>query len=254
MFIPGASDLDDAEAAQFAMDQASGVQIDLDPPNIAAALLLTSEIARRYARGESIPSLSDALDLPPNVIKGRIAAALAEHRTAISIDVAVLKSRELLKIENLEREYWLAYEKSCLPEITDQEIEHVLADLDAAEDQLEGVAVTLQQIPKRITKTKRTFRPSTVYLQGVERCIKMRLELLEITAPPPLAPSVTVNINSGLTTDERIGKLSLLLSAAPQTVKDRINALLPAAVSAVAGNEVIIDADLAGQPGEVEED
>lgn len=217
VFIPGLEEVDEA--------------FDLPQSNDALSLLVQSDIARRYARGESLPVLADSYNVPPDEIKRVLARVFAEHRTALTSDAAILKTRELLKIEELEREYWKAWENCVNPEEIKEETEILLTNLS------EQIAATQGQLPKKLKITQRKMRPGTQYLQGVERCIRLRLELMDLMTPAATSPTVNVIINSGLTTDERIDKLSALLTAAPQSVKDRIMSLLPA------GEPVVIDAE-----------
>lgn len=85
---------------------------------------------------------------------------------ALNIDEA--KSRELARIDKLEREYWQAWERSCE---------------DAETVRQEGKPKTKDDKPDKVVHTRKGQVGDPRFLQGVQWCIMQRCKILGIEAP-----------------------------------------------------------------------
>jgi hypothetical protein len=124
--------------------------------------------------------------------QGEIARRLNVSRQQISYDLKVLQRRwqqsaladfhakkaaELAKVDELERSYWEAWERSCeAREVTSQE------RVQGGEGQPDG-----GRLKAGVRKERRDGNPE--FLRGVERCIEMRCKILGAFAAIKVAPT-----------------------------------------------------------------
>ena len=95
-----------------------------------------------------------------------------QWRDSALMDLNEAKLRELARIDQLERTYWTAWEKSCDPESTLRQEGVPSSNEDKPEP-----------IPIKIVQTKSSSNGNPAFLRGVQDCIKMRIELLGLDAP-----------------------------------------------------------------------
>jgi hypothetical protein len=125
--------------------------------------------------------------------------------TVIPIDEHKIK--ELARIDHLEQVYWSAWEKSCetvnintrqtrsgeATKITDVTIP---PGMDAKEAKPKDVRHKSRSVApgEQISETSRTEERdgNPAFLAGVERCIKMRMDLLGLNAPTKSEDTVTI--------------------------------------------------------------
>jgi hypothetical protein len=146
-------------------------------------------VAQLYIRGKSQRQIADMLcqGRPYTLSRVQIYKDIQEIRrrwqNAYLPDFNAHKAKELAHIDELERAYWVEYEKS------QQDIEEIhsekISDTNAGGD---GKAVARWAREKvRAIKKKRDGAPA--YLTGVQWCISKRCEILGLNAPQ------TVNVN-----------------------------------------------------------
>lgn len=124
---------------------------------------ISDEIARIRDYTVSQQSISNDLD--------EIQKRWLENTT---LDLDDYKAKELARIDELEREYWSQYEASKEDKETTTKNIRPTDRTDAQGNPINQYGVSTR------TET-RTGNPA--YLQGVERCIKMRMDLLGLEAP-----------------------------------------------------------------------
>lgn len=143
-------------------------------------------INTRYLQGWSQQRIADVLNTerPYDITRQTVSNDLKELRqrwaqsTVIDLDEA--KGKELARIDQLEREYWEQYEASK---------EDKTITSTKQRESLKQVARDGQTITERVPGGQEaTLRTETRtgdprYLAGVERCIKMRMDLLGLEAP-----------------------------------------------------------------------
>jgi len=94
----------------------------------------------------------------------------AAWRESSLIDIDEAKAKELAKVDRLEREYWDAWERSCL---------------DAETKRLEGTLVPGedQGKPTKQILTRKGQAGDPRFLSGVQWCIERRCKIIGVDAP-----------------------------------------------------------------------
>lgn len=121
-------------------------------------------IAALYLRGRTQSEIAEEFGLTQQTIARDLATVQARWREAALFDVDEAKRRELLKLDELERRYWQAFEDSCRMERRTQA------------QRVAGVG-TLSLVEEKTSSGDPRF------LQGIERCIDRRCKLLGLDAP-----------------------------------------------------------------------
>ncbi|HKA52422.1 MAG TPA: helix-turn-helix domain-containing protein [Candidatus Binatia bacterium] len=110
------------------------------------------EIARLYLEGWPQWQIGEKFGFSPQQMSDELKAIRSEWRAAAVRSLDEAKARELAKLDNLEREYWEAW----------------------------------QQSREQAKKTKQNADPW--FLEGIERCIGIRCELRGLLAPKRTPP------------------------------------------------------------------
>lgn len=144
-------------------------------------------ITSMYLRGIRQVDIADKIGVTQQQVSYDLKAIQKQWRkdTAINLDEA--KNRELARIDELEREYWVAWERS--------KGEKTKQSQEAA-----GVDKNGQPIVKKMSKVRETMLGNPAYLTGVQWCISERCKLLGIYA----AVKQDVNINVSDLSDEEL--------------------------------------------------
>ncbi len=124
-------------------------------------------IADMYLEGRLQVDIAQELGLSTPTISRDIAALQAEWLSSALYDFNEAKAREIAKIDRLEREYWIAWERSCEDAETETSKSAVVGDKKRAE----------------ATKTTKGQAGDPRFLSGVQWCIERRCKLLGIDAP-----------------------------------------------------------------------
>jgi len=122
------------------------------------------KIADQYLQGIIQADIAEGLGIHQSTVSRDIKALQIEWQKSALVDINSKKAKELAKIDRLEREYWLAWERSC----EDAEI------------------VRQEARDKKINKVIKTAKGQAGdprFLSGVERCIERRCKILGIDAP-----------------------------------------------------------------------
>lgn len=126
-------------------------------------------LAALYLQGYSQTAIAERLKVSQQQIGADLKKLYKTWREAALIDFNEAKQRELARIDELERSYWEAWRRSV-----GRVVERNKKTVTGGEN-----AGTTDE--KRIRKQAGDPR----YLEGVERCIAMRVKLLGLLEPEP---------------------------------------------------------------------
>ena len=121
------------------------------------------EVARRYLQGEMQSQIAASFGVSQQQISQDLRAIRTQWLAATIRDFDALKAEELAKIDRVEREYWLAWERSQ----QDKEISF----------EETGVKGT------RTGSRSEGQAGNPAFLEGVLKCISKRCEILGLDAP-----------------------------------------------------------------------
>ena len=155
------------------------------------------EIASLYLQGKTQQAIAERLDLSRQQIGYDLKAIQRRWREDTARDLDTDKSRELAKIDELERTYWQAWEDS-LEQVTTETSSLVNSAKDSR---------------NRATIRREDKQGNPGYLRGVMDCIQQRCKLLGLDAPTklehsgpggePIRPDVTVIVDALANPDTR---------------------------------------------------
>lgn len=187
-----------------------------------------AETARLYLRGKTQLEIADELcrqyaddghDL--TLTQQQIALDIKEIHTrwinSSLIDFNQAKGKELARCDELERAYWMAWEKSNQPEIS-EELQRMADQIAFAADQV---------IPVERIKSKTTRKDTSgqvAFLQGIERCIDKRCKILGLFSPEKFTVDWRLEAAKAGITDE----------AASETFEKMVKAVMDAKEQALA--------------------
>lgn len=138
-------------------------------------LHLTTQL---YLKGKTQAEIAEELNVSREQIKYDLAIIQKRWRTDTTINLDEAKQKELARIDNLERTYWEAWERT-LEEKTKTRTEQSTSgkgDKDAGKT-------------AKATIEKETLLGNPAYLAGVQWCISERCKILGIYAPAKVAPT-----------------------------------------------------------------
>jgi hypothetical protein len=130
------------------------------------------EVARRYLRGEMQSEIAESFGISQAQISYDLKAIRAAWLQSAIRDFNAARAEELAKIDQVEGEYWQAWERSK----KDKETENLEGD---------GTLDQATRKPKvtKITKRKEGQSGNPAYLQGILTCIERRCKILGLDAP-----------------------------------------------------------------------
>ena len=162
------------------------------------------EIARRYLEGQFQIEIAQALGTTQEMVCYDLKAVQRQWQENYAHRLDELKAKELAKIDNLEKNYWEAWQQSLKPtQITSS-----------------GKKGSTVSVNKRTEQ--RNGNPA--FLQGVQWCVDRRIKLLGLDAPVKAELSGSMNINQDfspaeMTTDELLAIASM--SSIQQNDRDK---------------------------------
>ena len=134
----------------------------------------TAQIARDrkrigdcYLKGWLQADIADELGISQATVSRDIKALQQAWLDSALVDFNEAKARELAKVDQLEREYWQAWARSC----------------EDAETVTQKAVKTGEEERKEATKTAKGQAGDPRFLSGVQWCINKRCEILGIDAP-----------------------------------------------------------------------
>jgi hypothetical protein len=135
------------------------------------------ETAALYLRGLSQVEIAQRLNVSRQQIGYDLKVLQRRWQESALADFNAKKAAELAKMDELERTYWEAWERSCQArEVTTQE-----------KMQASGGQTDDARLKAGVRKEQRDGNPE--FLRGVERCIEMRCKITGAFAALKLAPT-----------------------------------------------------------------
>jgi hypothetical protein len=139
-------------------------------------LIRRNRVSELYFRGVPLHQIAQQVGVVPGTVTRDLQALEAIRIAGLRESYAARKARELAKLDELERTYWAAYDRSCRDKET------------VAAKTVKG-KVPREEANKRIEA--RDGNPD--YLRGVERCIELRCRITKLIGPeeellPPPPP------------------------------------------------------------------
>lgn len=135
-------------------------------------------IADLYLQGKLQAEIADEIGVDQSTVSRDLRALHREWLRLALTDFDKAKARELAKIDKLEREYWVAWQRSC----------------EDAETVVQKAVETAGAIRKEATKTEKGQAGDPRFLQGVQWCIERRCKIMGVDAPDKYEQSGEVNI------------------------------------------------------------
>lgn len=124
-----------------------------------------SDLARRYLRGETQADIAHSLRVNQSTISRDIKALQKRWRAEAITDFDAARAEQLAKIDELERTYWEAWQKSLVREMRSSR-------------KKEGAGAGSEALVRTETRDG-----NHAYLEGVRWCIERRCKLLGLNAP-----------------------------------------------------------------------
>ena len=126
------------------------------------------QVASLYLRGMSQQTIAVDLDIGQATVSRDLSALQKAWQASALVDVDEAKARELARIDELERTYWLEWEAS----------KH---DKEATATKKVKAGEGSERLEATVRKEQRLGDPR--YLAGVQWCITRRCEIMGIDAP-----------------------------------------------------------------------
>jgi len=141
------------------------------PRHDTEVLSRRTEVARRYLQGEMQEQIAQSFGVTQGQICQDLKAIRAAWLASAVRDFDALKAQELAKIDAVEREYWLAWERSK----KDKEI--------SVQEGGEVDPQTRKPRIKKVVMRKEGQAGNPAFLAGVLTCIERRCSILGLDAP-----------------------------------------------------------------------
>ena len=125
-------------------------------------------VADMYLSGTVQSEIADELAVNQSTISRDLKALQKAWLESALVDLDEAKARELAKVDNLEREYWTAWERSCE---------------DAETVRQKGAPGAEGIKTESIEKTSKGQAGDPRFLAGVQWCIERRCKIIGIDAP-----------------------------------------------------------------------
>lgn len=145
-----------------------------------------AHIARLYLQGWTQAAIGAHLDMTQQMVSYDLLRVQEAWRESALVDINEAKARELARIDELERTYWIEWEASR---------EDWTATMTKAVD----VSGTTR---KEATKRTEQRLGDPRYLSGVQWCIERRCAIMGIDAPKKAEIGGAVNLTARLTSDD----------------------------------------------------
>lgn len=138
------------------------------------------EVARRYLQGEMQAEIAQSFGVSQVQISYDLKAIRAAWLASTVRDFDAARAEELARIDTVEREYWLAWERSKLDKevaIQEQNDEPIVLKDAKGKESLDT------KRRKRVSLRKEGQSGNPAYLAGILACIDKRCQILGLDAP-----------------------------------------------------------------------
>jgi predicted hydrocarbon binding protein len=153
------------------------------PQNPKKIILMRRQLAAKfYLRGYHAARIAEEIgkEMGRKFSRPQISADLQilakEWRESALFDIGAAKAKELAKINNLETEYWEAWEKSKKDYIEKSRKKKTYKNNEAPEAHQEDDIKNMQSI--EIGSVKKRATGNAAFLAGIQWCIEKRIKLL----------------------------------------------------------------------------
>ena len=136
------------------------------------------EIARRYLRGESQASIGRDLGLSQQQVSADLKWLELEWQRRASANIIELRAEQLAKLDLLERTFWEAWSASLEGRQLDLVEYEQLGDLQHPNSATTSPLKVGRWAKIRTRAVTSTGEANAAYLEGVRRCIELRIRLL----------------------------------------------------------------------------
>lgn len=136
------------------------------------------KISDLYLKGELQTDIARTLRISDATVSRDLRSLYKQWQKSTLVDIDKKKAEELAKIDRLEREYWAAWERSCL----DAETIRQEAKRNTTNDKL---------APEKVIKTAIGQAGDPRFLSGIQWCIERRCKILGIDAPEKKEHKIT---------------------------------------------------------------
>jgi hypothetical protein len=134
------------------------------------------EIAARYLRGESQASIGRDLGLSQQQVSADVKWLGLEWQRRASANIIELRAEQIAKLDLLERTFWEAWDASFGGSLVDV-VEYARLDEPQRPDTAPSLKVgRWAEIRSKVARSNGAGNPA--YLEGVRRCIQLRIRLL----------------------------------------------------------------------------
>lgn len=120
-----------------------------------------------YLKGWLQADIATEVGVSQPTVSLDLKALHAEWLKSTLIDINEARSRELAKLDQLEREYWKGWLRSCMD----------------AEEEIVKVTIDEQGIKTEETKKVKGQSGDTKFLDGIQKCVAQRCKILGVEAP-----------------------------------------------------------------------
>lgn len=147
------------------------------------------QVAQWYCQGLTQLEIGNRLGLTQQQISYDIRLLIARWQASASALIDELKGAELMRINNLEREAWVAFEASKGPQVIEIERIKSAAKL-AGRGQGRGRQGPGSLIPTFLETRTETGSGDVAWLRVIQWCISERCKILGLYAPAKVAPTM----------------------------------------------------------------
>jgi hypothetical protein len=135
-------------------------------------------VADLYLKGWLQADIAAELSIDQSTVSRDLKALQKAWMASALVDIDAVKGRELAKVDQLEREYWVAWERSC--EDAETVTQKTKGTVQRRQDD-DGTFVA--ERPAEATKVSKGQAGDPRFLQGVQWCIDKRCKIMGIDAP-----------------------------------------------------------------------
>ena len=132
---------------------------------------LSVQVAEQYLQGRPQYVIAEALSIHEATVGALLAQLRSEWQRQAGLDFTLRVALELARIDLLERNYWQAWERSK-------------GDQVVMKTRFKNNQVDLNSFQERVTRKDMPGDPR--YLDGIAKCIEMRLKIVGGFAPTKL--------------------------------------------------------------------
>lgn len=149
-------------------------------------------IAELYLTGQSTYKIAGELSISQKTVHVYLTEIKKDWKERYITDFNEAQSRELARLDKLESEYWLAWERSKKPKVKEKrELEVVPGKTKANDKDKENEKESEKEITVALERETEYTAGDDKWLEGIRKIVEQRCKLLGLIAPNP-----TINNNT----------------------------------------------------------